>query len=318
MAGTGNRGLFAPRRALTGKPAGAAGTGSPGPRFWALTILRSVPAFFERGCYTHAAAIAFHGSFSIFPLLLASAALLATFDDDGQIYRRLLTLAETNLALDLSIVPQDSVFSPAGTPLALTLAGIALIWSALQIVSAARRGLEAAWRVPDRSVLGDFGAELGGTLAMIFIAVLAGLLISLLELPRILIAELFGRGDLVVFFESLLYRSLVEVFSVGLAFAASWALLLILAGRRATARTTVPGAVFFAAAVPVLKLGFWAYFEFFDQFELIYGSIASFVAVLLWIFLSAHVFLLGGVICDLASQSAHYGGGRAAAEKSRI
>ena len=200
------------------------------------------------------------------------------------------------------------MFSPAGTPLALALAGGALIWSALQIVAAARRGLEAAWQVPNRSVLGDLGAELGGTVAMIAIALVAGTLISLLELPRLLIDELFGRGDLVAVFESWLYRGLVEVLSVAMAFSASWALYQILAGRRSTARSSVPGAVFFAASIPLLKLGFWAYFELFDQFELIYGSIASFVAVLLWIFLTAHVFLLGAVICELAHPPESGGG----------
>ena len=261
----------------------------------------SARAYLDRGCYSHAAAIAFHTSFAIFPMLLALAALLATFDESGQVYRRLLTLAESNLALDLSILPQNTVFSPTGTPAALALAAAALVWTALQIVSAARRGLEAAWRVPKRSFLADFGAELGGSLAMLAIAVLAGALISLLELPRLLIGELFGRGDLVIVFESWLYRGLVEILSVALAFAATWVLYLILAGGNSNARTSLPGAIFFAASIPVLKLGFWAYFELFDQFEVIYGSIASFVAVLMWIFLIAHVFLLGGVISEVVS-----------------
>lgn len=264
-------------------------------------LYRSVRAYLERGCYSHAAAIAFHTSFAIFPMLLALAALLATFDEGGRVYRRLLTLAEANLALDLAILPQDSVFSPAGTPAALALAGAALLWTALQIVSAARRGLEAAWQVPNRSFLADFGAELGGSLAMLVIALLAGGLISLLELPRFLIGEVFGRGDLATMFESLTYRGLVEVLSVALALAATWALYLILPGRSSNARTALPGAIFFAASIPVLKLGFWAYFELFDQFEVIYGSIASFVAVLLWIFLISHVFLLGGVISQVVS-----------------
>ena len=264
-------------------------------------LYRSVRAYLERGCYSHAAAIAFHASFAIFPMLLALAALLATFDEGGRVYRRLLTLAEANLALDLAILPQDSVFSPAGTPAALALAGAALLWTALQIVSAARRGLEAAWQVPNRSFLADFGAELGGSLAMLVIALLAGGLISLLELPRFLIGEVFGRGDLATMFESLTYRGLVEVLSVALALAATWVLYLILPGRSSNARTALPGAIFFAASIPVLKLGFWAYFELFDQFEVIYGSIASFVAVLLWIFLISHVFLLGGVISQVVS-----------------
>ncbi|MYC48322.1 MAG: YihY/virulence factor BrkB family protein [Chloroflexi bacterium] len=274
-----------------------------GPRPWPAILYLSVRAYLDRGCYSHAAAIAFHASFAIFPMLLALAALLATFDESGQVYRRLLTLAESNLNLDLSILPEKSVFSPAGTPAALALAAAALIWTALQIVSAARRGLEAAWRVPNRSFLADFGAELGGSLAMLAIAILAGGLISLLELPRLLIGEVFGRGDMVAVFESWLYRGLVEVLSVALAFAATWVLYLILAGRSSNARTSLPGAIFFAASIPVLKIGFWAYFELFDQFEVIYGSIASFVAVLLWIFLIAHVFLLGGVISEVASGS---------------
>ena len=308
MAGAGNRGLFAPRHALIAGPDPSTDRAATGPRPWPVILYVSLRAYLERGCYSHAAAIAFHASFAIFPMLLAMAALLATYDESGQVYRRLLTLAESNLALDLSILPQNSVFSPAGTPAALALAGAALLWSALQIVSAARRGLEAAWRVPNRSFLADFGAELGGSLAMLAIALLAGGLISLLELPRLLIGEVFGRGDLVVVFESWFYRGLVEVLSVGLAFAATWVLYLILPGRNSNARTSLPGALFFSASIPVLKLGFWAYFELFDQFEVIYGSIASFVAVLLWIFLIAHVFLLGGVISEVASGSAAVAG----------
>ena len=104
-------------------------------------------------------------------------------------------------------------------------------------------------------------------------------------------------------FEGWFYRGLVEVLSLALAFSAAWVLYLILAGRSSNARSSLPGAVFFAASIPVLKLGFWAYFELFDQFEVIYGSIASFVAVLLWIFLIAHVFLFGAVLSEIVSRS---------------
>ncbi len=259
-----------------------------------------MPAFFERGCYTHAAAIAFHSSFAIFPILLAAAGLMATLDQSGDFYRRLLTLAETNLALDLSILPRETIFAGSGTPAALALAGAALLWSLLQIVSAARRGLEAAWRLPDRSLLADAGVELGGTLAVLVVAVLAGFLLSLLELPRLALIGLVDLEWPLQVFDTWVYRGLVEVLSVAMAFVASWALYQILAGRRSNSRTAIPGAVFVAATIPLLKIGFWAYFELFEQFELIYGSIASFVAVLLWIFLAAHVFLLGGVICELA------------------
>ena len=96
MAGAGNRGLFAPRQALNARPEPSAGR--VGARPWPAILYVSVRAYLERGCYSHAAAIAFHASFAIFPMLLALAALLATFDESGQVYRRLLTLAESNLA----------------------------------------------------------------------------------------------------------------------------------------------------------------------------------------------------------------------------
>lgn len=254
--------------------------------------------FFGRGCHTHAAAMAFHASFALFPLLLASAILLSSTEWGNVLYQRWLILAEANLALDRSILPDGALQPPPGGGPALLLAAAALLWSALQIVSAARRGLAAAWQLEDMPVVVGIGTALKGVLALLGLAALAGLMISLIELPRIVLAGLMGWDELIGFFDNWVYRGLFELLSIAMGFAASWALYQILAGKRSTVRNSIPGAVFCAIAIPILKIGFWAYFSVFVQFDLIYGSIASFLAVLIWIYLAALVFLVGGVICE--------------------
>ncbi len=261
-------------------------------------VISTVGAFLGRECPTHAAAIAFHTSFSLFPILLALAALLAVFDWGGDVYQRILELAEVNLALDRSILPAAATFPKPGVGLALLIAAIALLWSVLQIVSAARRGLEAAWQLHDRPHLADAGVEIGGVLALLGMALLGGVTVSAIAVGRALLGDLLGIDWLWSFFDNWVYRGLLELLSIAFSFAGAWGFYQILSGPAAGSRESIPGALFVAAVLPLLKIGFWAYFELFTQFSAIYGSIASFVAVLLWIFLSANVFLFGGVICE--------------------
>lgn len=65
------------------------------------------------------------------------------------------------------------------------------------------------------------------------------------------------------------------------------------AGRR---RVALPGAVFFTAGWQLLNWGFDRYVKHFADFDRIYGPLGTALAVLVWVYLSAFLLLVGGEI----------------------
>lgn len=58
----------------------------------------------------------------------------------------------------------------------------------------------------------------------------------------------------------------------------------------------VPGAVFAALLLELGKTGFVSYIDNVAHLEAVYGSVSSIIVLLLWLYLSARLLLLGSEI----------------------
>jgi membrane protein len=57
-----------------------------------------------------------------------------------------------------------------------------------------------------------------------------------------------------------------------------------------------PGAVTAIVLWIVLSLGFRVYLHYFDSYSKTYGSVGAIIVLLLWLYLTAMVILIGGVV----------------------
>ncbi len=65
-----------------------------------------------------------------------------------------------------------------------------------------------------------------------------------------------------------------------------------------------PGAITAIVLWIVLSLGFRVYLHFFDSYSKTYGSVGAIIVLLLWLYLTAMVILIGGIVNSVVEKAA--------------
>jgi membrane protein len=65
-----------------------------------------------------------------------------------------------------------------------------------------------------------------------------------------------------------------------------------------------PGAITAIILWIILSLGFRLYLEFFDSYSKTYGSVGAIIVLLLWLYLTALVILIGGIVNSVFEKNA--------------
>ena len=79
-------------------------------------------------------------------------------------------------------------------------------------------------------------------------------------------------------------------------------LYMLAQGQRRPLKEVAPGVGISLAAWMVLSLAFSYYVEHFANFSVLYGSIATIVVVLLWLYMSGQVLILGAELSAALAQ----------------
>ncbi|MEM6339625.1 MAG: YihY/virulence factor BrkB family protein [Pseudomonadota bacterium] len=240
-----------------------------------------------------AAGVAFYGLLAVFPGLAAVIALWGVIGDPA--------LALTELAEFKALLPQD-VYGLIETQLK-TLAGtdgltlgwasvlsLALaIWSSRAGVAALMRGLNAIYDAPNRGGLAHYARALFLTLCLIGVALTA--LVCVVILPVVLSFIPLGPWANAGITAG---RWLVALGVLLLGFS-----LIYRFGPNSDLRRKgllSPGAVFATLFWAAASAGFSMYLSNFGNYNEVYGSIGAVIAMLMWLFISAWLVLLGGAL----------------------
>ena len=256
---------------------------------------RALRVMDERNLGLIAAGVAFYAILSVFPGLAAVIALWGVIGDPGLVIAE-MSRFDAFVPPEVSAVLQTQLEALAGadgltlgwaSALSLTLA----VWSARAGVAALIRGLNAIYNVPNRSGLAHYVQAIGLTVALIGVALVA--MVCVVILPVVL---------------ALLPQSLIPINALGhLGFdVGRWILalgvllvgfsLIYRLGPNARGRRNVPGAVCATLLWAVGSYGFSVYLTNFAAYNEVYGSIGAVIALLMWLFLSAWLVLLGGAV----------------------
>jgi len=240
-----------------------------------------------------AAGVAFYGVLALFPALAALIALLGVLSDP--------TVVETQLALLDPLVPEQAlalIEAQVGDLIeannrtlgwATLISTGAALWSTRAGVGALLGGLNAVYGLETRGGLWQVVTALALTGALIVIALIA--LISIVVAPVLL--ALFPPG--------LFTRIGLDVVRWGLAVASVLAGLGLVyrygPNRRGSPVAWLsPGSVFALVIWAAASLGFSIYLTNFGNYNEVYGSIGAVIALLMWVFISAYVLLLGAAV----------------------
>jgi membrane protein len=241
--------------------------------------------FFHDNGPQWAAAISYYGLLSIFPLLLAAAAVAAFFVEPAWVVGQLTSLLGQFLPAGESEI--DSIIREAiearGTVGLLSFG--ALLWSGSRVFGALTRALNIAYDADER--YGFVKRTLVEFLMMLTVGLLFVVALSVRPLLTLL-ASLVDNFTSIT--ESLAARAAL------LLVAALFLLYRFVPRVRVDWRAALLGAVLAAALIIVARPIFITYVRQFASYNLIYGSMAIVAILIFWAWIVAVIIIYGGEI----------------------
>jgi len=253
-------------------------------RFFRATVRaagETMHSFGEHECPTRAAGLAFRGLLSLFPLILfliyISSFFLKSSDTQDVLFSYLEQVVPTASDLIEGVVAQTlAKRGPIGW-----IGTVGLAASSLSLFYALVQSLNVIWNGRRRPV---WRRTALAAISVAGIAVLFALSIALSALASL---DIPGRELLNRAWISRLISVLVTVFLFTFIF-------LWLPNRRVSRRAALSGGVLAAVLWEAAKFLFaWYLTSGLTNYGLVYGSLASLVALMLWAFLSGEILLLG-------------------------
>jgi membrane protein len=233
-----------------------------------------------------AAGVAYYAILSIFPLLLGLIAVFGFFLPSINLQDELLKFIGNNIPGAINIMKENiaGIIKLRGVMSILSI--VILFWGASALFSAISLAINRAWDINKyRHYFIRKASEIGmvfstGILFLLSLgaSAIATLMRGVFNLPETDMVTVYVIGKLIAFL---------------LMFAIFILLYKIIPNTRTYWRYVWPGALMAAFFFEIARTLFFYYIANFANYELIYGSITSIIALLVWIYYSAFIMILG-------------------------
>lgn len=249
-----------------------------------------------------AAQLAYYFLLALFPALLFLTALLGLFPLE-QVLPELMIYLRTVLPADaLSLLQKylDSVVTGSGSDI-LSLGLLGALWASSSGVTAIMESLNVVYDAEETRPF--WKVRLVAALLTIGLAAFIIISITLILYGARIgewIADIVGLGWLFL----LTWNVLQWPVAVMLMLLALAIIYTVCPDVERDWRWVTPGSVFAVALWMGLSLGFKAYVDHFGNYNAAYGSIAGVIVLMLWLYLTGVVILLGGEINAQIEQAA--------------
>ena len=256
-------------------------------------IYEVIQRFGEARAAQAAAALAYYLFFSVFPLLLVLVALTSSFLKSEDAFRSAVDFVIQVIPVSQNLIEQNmqTVLDQRGT--VGLIGGVAALWSASGAFATLANNVNRAW---ETSAARGFLKKRLVALAMVG-ALASLLLLSLASTALINVLPEFQvplLGETTSIYETTAWQilsRLVPLLFTGLMFVA---LYRWVPNTAVTWKAALWGAAIAAVGWELAKSVFsWYLSSGLVQYELVYGSLGTVVALLFWIYISAQITLFG-------------------------
>ena len=258
---------------------------------WLGVFERSYKGYLEHRGTAMAAAIAYYTLFSLFPLTLLLISLGSFVLDSEQAQQAAVALVGAYLPTSVTLVQYniERVLQLRGTIGIIGVLGF--LWSASGVFGGLSQAINRAWDVErPRHPWAERALALGMVLLIALLFFLSLFSTAAFELVARLSAYIPGEPSIHPgLLMSLATRVLPYIFTV-LFFSF---LYRVLPYTRVTWKEVLPGSLLASFAWEVAKYGFTLYLTRFASYNLVYGSVAAIIVMLLWSYMSGAIILLG-------------------------
>lgn len=255
------------------------------------TIRLTVSLYARYDTGARAAAIAFYALLSVFPLLLFLVGILARWLTTAEAQALILGVLGRLVPVVPEIVTQNlsRVLAMRG-PINL-VAGVTLAWSASSLFAAVIHALDRVWNEQGGRAFWEhrlLSVALVIVVTILFVfSLLLGAVFTLL--PRLIVFLLPIRPEVV----ERSWQYVPTLLTFGLDMSLYAALYRFLPSRYPPWPAVWAGAVVAAVGEHLVRIGFGWYLAYFARYGLVYGTLATLVAFLFWVYLSGVVLLVG-------------------------
>ncbi|ECL8007284.1 TPA: YihY/virulence factor BrkB family protein [Listeria innocua] len=238
----------------------------------------------------NAAQLAYYMLFSIFPMLLIAATLLAYLHIDKDSVFNMIKEFAPDQIMDFLEENLNTLLTQKNGGL-LSIGIIATLWSASNGMNAVMKSLNKAYGVTNkRNYVVQRLLSMFFTLAML--ATVGATLLLLVfgqQIGMFLINHLNFSEDFLSFWNNLRWTVTLVVIFVVFTF-----LYWVAPNRRSTLISVLPGALFSTVGWTVASLGFAYYVNNFGNYSATYGSIGVIIILMLWFYLTGIILMIGG------------------------
>jgi membrane protein len=256
---------------------------------WKIAVLvkKTVQEFTIDNCPLLAAAISYYLLLSMFPFLLAVTSLSSFFIDKPALQEQILQAFKYLIPISQDFILNviNSVINERGAISIISI--ILLLVGCTAFFGALRKSLNTAWGIHKssliRSQLTNFAMILGAVL-LLFISRFITIILNMSE--NILST---------VTYQPVTNLALLHLLVVIINIAVSYLVFLIsykfIPERQIRWRDIWVGALIGAVCFEAITILFTLYLDTFNPYSLIYGSIGAVIALLIWTYLAALIFL---------------------------
>ena len=260
-------------------------------------LRRTLVASIDDGLFGIAKGAAYSALLSFFPVLFSAATILVQ-TGASYVQINLETFLAQILPPDTDTVVMQQVRYNGQRPIALLVIAFALsLWAASSVIKSLVDGFNAAYRVPrNRSVLGHIGTGimlvffsgiplLGASVLILFGGAVESAVLNLLKVDPIL--NPFASDW------ELISRIMRYVVALGATVALTGILYYYGPYRKQRWRNVWPGAILATILWLLATLGFGWYVSHVTNYNVLYGSVGTSIALLSWMYLLAAIALIG-------------------------
>ncbi|HBM3472990.1 TPA: YihY/virulence factor BrkB family protein [Listeria innocua] len=238
----------------------------------------------------NAAQLAYYMLFSIFPMLLIAATLLAYLHIDKDSVFNMIKEFAPDQIMDFLEENLNTLLTQKNGGL-LSIGIIATLWSASNGMNAVMKSLNKAYGVTNkRNYVVQRLLSMFFTLAML--ATVGATLLLLVfgqQIGMFLINHLNFSEDFLSFWNNLRWTVTLVVILVVFTF-----LYWVAPNRRSTLISVLPGALFSTIGWTIASVGFAYYVNNFGNYSATYGSIGVIIILMLWFYLTGIILMIGG------------------------
>lgn len=238
----------------------------------------------------NAAQLAYYMLFSIFPMLLIAATLLAYLHIDKDSVFNMIKEFAPDQIMDFLEENLNTLLTQKNGGL-LSIGIIATLWSASNGMNAVMKALNKAYGVTNkRNYVVQRLLSMFFTMSML--ATVGATLLLLVfgqQIGMFLINHLHFSEDFLSFWNNLRWTVTLIVIFVVFTF-----LYWVAPNRRSTLISVLPGALFSTIGWTVASVGFAYYVNNFGNYSATYGSIGVIIILMLWFYLTGIILMIGG------------------------